>query len=43
MREQRRDKESDYLRETEIATATRIEEKRKTEVERDKRESERVG
>lgn len=41
MRKQGRDKESDYLRETEIAAASRSEEKRKVEVERGKRE--RVG
>lgn len=38
MRKQGRDKESDYLRETEIAVASRSEEKRKVEVERGKRE-----
>lgn len=43
MRKQGRDKESDYLRETEIAVASRSEEKRKLEVERGKRERERVG
>lgn len=42
MRKQGRDKESEHLRETEIATATRSEERRKIEVERGKRESERV-
>lgn len=40
MRKQRRDKENEYLRETEIATATRSEKKRKIEVERGKRERE---